>query len=39
MFKINWDKKIEMTNRMFAMIVISWSISGLILGLAIGLIA
>ena len=34
---INWNNEITMTNKLFAMILVTWFISGLILGLALGL--
>lgn len=38
MFNINWEEKIEMTNKMFAMVLISWSLCGFIFGLLLGII-
>lgn len=36
MFKIKWDKKIEITNQLLFMLIISWLMCGFGLGLIIG---
>jgi len=38
MFNIKWDKNIEMTAQLFFMVVVSWFISGLIIGILLGLL-
>jgi len=38
MFNIKWDKKIEMTAQLFFMVVVSWFICGLVIGILLGLI-
>jgi len=38
MFKIKWDKENKLSNKFLYMIILSWFICGLGLGIAIGVI-